>query len=627
MSCHSKIKDIENLNLEDQNQKIIQNINKIVRNPKNISKYVTIVKELLYFYNKEYKQDNYKKFKKLFDKKLNKLCKRNDIKVTKMHLVSTFKYMIQHKQIGEDYIFRTLISKVPTRSGSGVNSIAVLLSPNPNGQPFSCEWDCGMCPDQSIKNGASEDVARSYRTNEPAVLRGFKNNWDPYHQLIDRFVSLDKQGHFVDKLEIIIEGGTFTSYPKDYIETFFRDIYYASNVCYDVINNPNYEPRKRLSLKNEMNIAVYESKCKLIGICIETRPDTITDDNILFWRKLGVTRVQIGVQHTDDKILKKIKRGHNFECSVQGMLKLKNHGGFKVDIHLMPDLPGTTPEKDIEMFNKVFNTDILCPDGLKIYPCQVVDFTAIKKWYETGDYVPYAESDFDKFMEVMKYGTYNVPRYTRPARTVRDYDFKDDVLGGNPFSNLGQLVKDELIKEGKICQDIRNREVFRHPEYTYNDTCKIKVINYDDKQEYFIEMTSADEKVLFGFIRLRIPNKTIQNSPFAIFKNKIGYIRELHVYNRLIPVGHKNDKMTQHKGIGKLLIKKAEEIAWYKNCIGVSVISGEGVRLYYQKLGYNTIETYEVKYFDYTLSSIYESIYVLISLLIPIIFFMFYIKT
>ena len=536
---------------------------------------------------------DYNTFKKLFNKQLDKSTKRSDIKVSKLHLVCCYNYMVEKRYVKLDLNFKQLISKAPTRNASGVNSFAVLLGPYPNGQEHTCEYDCYYCPDQ-------KGVSRSYLLEEPAVQRGFQNGWNVFLQILDRFLSLIDEGHIVDKIEIIVEGGTFTNYPKDYLNTYFRDIYYACNVFYDIQTNPNYKLRPRLTLNEEMYISVHQSKIKLIGICIETRPDTITDEWIKYFRYLGITRIQIGVQHTDNKLLKRINRGHTFEQSCHAMKLLKDNC-FKVDIHLMPDLPYSNPQKDKEMLNKVFNTDIICPDGVKIYPCQITIFTVIKKWYDSGKYIPYSEKDFDQFMDVIKYGMEIVPKYVRVARIIRDFDFNKHVQGGNPYSNLKQMATDQMRKEGKICQDIRSREISRHPRYNYDETCKINILEYDNGQEYFISMVSHDEVALFGFIRLRIP-KNDKNNPykpvFNILKNK-GLIRELHVYNTLVSVGNKSESnSSQHKGIGKLLVKMAEKIAISNGCNGTCIISGEGVRKYYQKhLGYQTIESFEVKTF------------------------------
>jgi ELP3 family radical SAM enzyme/protein acetyltransferase len=618
-------------------------IKNVVYKPSNILKYQTIIIKLL-----EFKKDNYDKhkpsvFNKLFRKEYDKMSKRNDLDVKKVYLVECYNDMIIKNLLSEDPHFRSLISKTPTRNSSGVNSFAILLSPEPNGKKHSCDHNCYYCPDQSKENGSDVDVARSYILEEPAVARGFQNDWSARRQIFDRFDSLKTQGHVVDKIEIIVEGGTFTNFPEDYLVRFFRDIYYACNTYY----SPNKE-RQRYPLEEEKYFNAFESRIKLIGICIETRPDSLSDDWIILFRRLGVTRIQIGVQHTDDNILKRINRGHTFEQSCQAMKLLKDNC-FKVDIHLMPDLPFSDPGSDINMFHTIFKTNAICPDGVKIYPCQTTIYTVIKKWYDEGKYKPYAEEDFDTFVNVIKYALINIPNYVRVSRVTRDFDFKKHVVGGNPYSNLKQFATQKLDKEGKTCVDIRTREIGRNTDYKYDDTCFINVTKYGnpvDGDDYFIEMTSHDNVALFGFIRLRIPRFISENNNKPIFPvlNNMGLIRELHVYNTLVPVGSKytvdsndnssntssntnsNTNTTQHKGIGKLLLKKAEEIAYLSYMDGTAIISGEGVRNYYHRQGYTTKDTFEVSYFtinrgqyDFIINSLVSLILMMIAYFIIIL--------
>lgn len=587
------LSDIENLFKHKEEKFKSLKITKEVFDDNNFQKYKEIILKLIDFKSKNYNKYKKSKFKSLFRKELDKLSKRNDINVSKMHLVTCYNSIVKNKEIENDSSFKHLISKVPTRTLSGIIAFAILLSPKPNGQTFSCKHDCYYCPDQSIENGSPIDIARSYLKEEPAVERGFQNFWDAVLQIFDRLISLDQQGHSIDKIEIIVEGGTFTEFPKDYLVDFFRDIYYACNVFSKILKESSFKLREKMTLQEEMYYNSYDSDIKLIGICIETRPDAIDDDWITFFRYLGVTRIQIGIQHSDNKLLKYINRGHTFEDSCKGVRILKDNC-FKIGGHLMPDLPFSSPKKDIKMFNEVFNTTKICLDDVKIYPCQVVNYTVIKKWYNDGKYIPYSETNFKEFIKVIKYALLNVPRYTRVSRIIRDFDFNKHVVGGNPHSNLKQLAINQLEKDNKFCQDIRTREIGRHPDYNYDYSCFINVNKYTD-EDYFIEMVSRDEKVLFGFIRLRIP-ENYNNTVFKNLKNK-GFIRELHVYNTLVPVGESNNITTQHKGIGRLLLQKAEYISWTKGCEGVAVIHGIGVARYYEKNGYSLKEGFMVKTF------------------------------
>ena len=544
----------------------------------NMDTYKSIVYELFHYYREN---NNEIKFKSNFEKKISFLSKKYKIKVSKVYIVYVYQTMIKTNEIINESNFWLYIQKCPSRNLSGVNSFAILLSPFPNGiEGQSCNHNCYYCPDETRKNGADDDMPRSYLKREPAVQRGFRNNWSAIKQMNDRMNSLMVQGHEVDKLELIIEGGTYTEFPMDYLEKFHRDLFYSANVFFET--SPKRYPK---SLQDEIYINIF-SKVRIIGICIETRPDAIDEKWIRFFRKSGTTRIQIGVQHTDNKILKKINRGHTFEDSCKAVKLLKDNC-FKVDIHLMPDLPNSSFEKDKEMFDIIFKTNIICPDQVKIYPCEITPYTVIEKWYKSGKFIPYSEKDPESLNNVIKYGMEITPEWVRLPRVVRDIP-KEYILSGNKISNLRQLIeKDINIKE------IRSREIGRHPQYMNKKKhyCFRKYYHLDDI-EYFISLESYDKKVIFGFIRLRIPVKD-HNPYFECLKNK-GLIRELHVYNHIIPVG-KESNHSQHKGIGKQLLFYAEMISWFYGKTGTAVITGEGVRDYYHKRGYYSCETYVIK--------------------------------
>jgi ELP3 family radical SAM enzyme/protein acetyltransferase len=428
-------------------------------------------------------------------------------------------------------------------------------------------------------------MPRSYLLKEPAVQRGYNNGWDAINQMNDRLNSLMIQGHEIDKLELIIEGGTYTEYPQSYLKNFHRDIFYSANTFFDK------EPkRNKKTIKEEMNINIY-SRVRIIGICIETRPDALSYNWIRFFRETGTTRVQLGVQHTDNYILKKINRGHTFEQSCDSIELLKNNC-FKVDIHLMPDLPYSSAEKDKTMFDIIFKKNIISPDQIKIYPCEVTPYTVIEKWYKTGKYKPYSDNNPEMLLDVVKYALLLCPPWIRFPRVVRDIPL-NYIQGGNKYSNLRQMIEENIKKEGFQINEMRYREIGRHLDYT-NLPKKLKIRKYN-KIDYFISYESYDEKVLFGFLRLRLPCHN--HSYFRCLDNK-GLIRELHVYNSLVPVG-KYYNATQHKGIGKKLLKKAEWISWFYGYNGTAIISGEGVKGYYYKNGYKEIDTYMIKEWDY----------------------------
>ena len=580
MACQNKkIQDIEMI-IEERDSKFLQI-------HKNIDHYKDCVQEL-YTYFKINK--NHINFKILFQKKLSSISKRmKGLKVSKVYLVYVYQKMIKEQLIENDNIFWTFIQKNPSRNMSGVNSFAILLSPEPDGRTGeSCQHNCYYCPDETIKNGSEYDMPRSYLKKEPAVQRGFRNNWDPILQMNDRLNSLMVQGHELDKLELIIEGGTYTEFPMKYLENFNRDLYYAANTYYDDIPK-----RDKFDIKSEMKINM-TTKVRIIGVCIETRPDAVNELWVRFFRNNGITRIQMGVQHSDNYLLKKINRGHTFEQSCEAVELLKNNC-FKVDIHLMPDLPYSTPEKDKKMFDVVFGSNIICPDQIKIYPCEITPYTVIEKWYKSGKYKPYSEKDPELLNDVIQYGMKLCPYHIRLPRVVRDIPL-NYIISGNKYSNLRQLLEDKIKKSGHILKEIRSREIGRHLNYI-NKKKKYIHRTYKTKSgtEYFISCESMDENVIFGFIRLRICDKT-HNPYYKCLKGK-GLIRELHVYNHIVPVGSKRNNTTQHKGIGKRLLKYAEWISWIHGCDGTVVITGEGVRSYYHKCGYRDEDTFVVKQF------------------------------
>jgi ELP3 family radical SAM enzyme/protein acetyltransferase len=510
----------------------------------------------------------------------------------KVYVIYIYRKMVLENKIPDDPEFLSLIQKKPVRNASGVNAFAILLPPFPDGQPFSCKHDCHYCPNETIMNGAENDMPRSYISDEPAVARGLRNDWDAIKQLKSRLDALIIQGHTLGKLDLILEGGTYTEYPMDFLERFHRDLFYCANTYFD--SEPRREP---LTIEEEININM-TTKVQIIGVCIETRPDAIDDIWIRFFRRVGVTRIQLGVQHTNNQILKRVNRGHTFEQSCEAVDLLKNNC-FKIDIHLMPDLPYTTPEDDIEMFNTVFLTDVIQPDQVKIYPCQVTPYTQIKKWYDAGRYTPYFETEYERFLDVIQHAMTIVPPWVRLPRVVRDIP-ASFIEGGNTRTDLRQVIENRMIAKGDYSMDIRYREICRHSEYM-NEEPKLKVRKYRSGTgtEYFISFESSNEKAMFGFIRLRIPDKDTHNPVFSTLKNK-GLVRELHVYNNLVAVGNKaGNHSSQHKGLGKRLVMEAERISWNEDMSGIAVITGEGVRSYYHKLGYHDDDTFVVKDFEY----------------------------
>ena len=487
--------------------------------------------------------------------------------------------------------------KKPANDISGINQITILTSPTPDGQNFSCKHDCFYCPNEPAHEENNwTPQPRSYLYKEPAVQRANRNNFDPYDQTINRLDSLLTMGHKCDKLEFIIEGGTFTEYPKQYLKHYFNRFIYACNTYFDST------PKRVMKSLNEEITINKTTQCKIIGICIETRPDAIMEndsDNIPWAHTLlswGVTRIQLGVQHIDNSILKKINRGHTIETVEKAIHYLKNMC-FKIDIHLMPDLPYSNPKKDKEMFDVIYSSPKYMPDQIKVYPCEVVPWTKIEQWHKNGTYVPYG-SNKEIIADVLQYAITQCPPFIRLPRVIRDIPHSY-IEGGVKCSNMRQLVNNNIINDNQYSMDIRFREIGRHSNYSLNDA-KLIIRKYKASYgiDYFISYETFDKKAIYGFIRLRIIKQDKNNNNYNELVN-YGLIRELHVYGSVQGVlnKHRNGKSTQHQGFGRKLLQKAEEIAYCNNKKGVLVISGIGVRGYYEKFGYKLNNHYMEKNF------------------------------
>jgi ELP3 family radical SAM enzyme/protein acetyltransferase len=494
----------------------------------------------------------------------------------------------------DDLSVKNLIIKKKQKSDSGVLVITVLTSAHPeyidkdgNYQigKFSCKHDCAYCPNEKAHEGNNwVDQPRSYLFSEPAVLRANENNFDAIKQINARLSTLVEMGHSADKLEIIVLGGTWSEYPEEYQEKFITEIYYAANVFL------NIHKREMLSLEEEIYINENESNIHIIGLTLETRPDTITLEEIKKFRKYNCTRIQLGVQHTHNDVLKKINRGHNIEC-VYDAIKLLKENCYKVDIHLMPNLPGSSYIKDKEMLEASLYDERLQVDQYKIYPTAIVPWTKIKKWYEDGSYVPY--SDLELY-ELIKDFKQKVQKWKRLNRIIRDIP-SSYISGGydKKYVNMRQLLQNDMKKNNWKCNCIRCREIGSN-KVDVNDI-ELKIIKYDASygMEYFISYETS--KYLIGFLRLRINGKNANT--LDILKD-CALIRELHVYSNLNSVGYNIDQSMQHKGFGKKLIKEAEEIAINNKVYKMAIISGTGVRNYYKKQGYELKDTYMIKYLN-----------------------------
>ena len=554
---------------------------------------------------------------KLFEKKLNQQIRESKIpNLRKSILLNIFLNLFNKNEFNPDLqefiaTFKLLLRKKPSRNLSGITSVTVITAPFPDGQKFSCKHNCYYCPNEPAHEGNNwQYQPRSYLFGEPAVRRANQHQFSATKQMINRLDTYFSNGHVIDKLEIIIEGGTYTEYPIGYLERYHRDLFYAANIYFDLRKiYPNYDDynpnennldiseltklRQPLTIAEEIKINK-TAKVHIIGICIETRPDAVDDDWLCRFRLWGVTRIQLGMQHVDNTILNKINRGHTIEQGLWAMNYLKDNC-FKIDIHIMPDLPGSSPEIDRQMFDYVYS--IVCPDQMKVYPCEVVPWTVIQKWYQQGKYTPYFEKNPQDLINVVKYSMTTCPNYIRLPRIIRDIP-ASYIECGNTLANLRQIIDQKLDSEGIISQDIRSREIGRHKKYNKlpaNYNCYYNYAN--NGHDYFIAYESYDLRALFGFIRLRIVEKN-NLQKLSVLNNR-GLVREIHVYGDTLEVGIFKDYGSQHKGIGSGLLKLAEKTCMKNGLYGIAVISGEGVKGYYEKYGYYEKDTFMIKDFYY----------------------------
>ena len=597
MSC-SKLQ--ETFDIEDTIKMKTSNL--LIRNvyrggaPELYEKYLRDLLDNLDSYNKH----DYTRIKK-------ELNKKHHINPNVTGLNYAYYKLIENDKINRNKYFETLNVTKTCRTSSGITQITVLSSPYPNGEEFSCEHNCYYCPNEPAHEGNNfTPQPRSYLYHEPAVRRANENGFDGANQMWDRMSALLLCGLNIDKLEVMVLGGTWGSYPVDYRYEFIRDLYYAANTFY--VDSDNRRDRYTLAEEIKMNETAV---VRVIGLTLETRPDHVTANEIMMLNDMMCTRVQIGVQSLNDKILKKINRGCYYEDTVRAIKNLLNCG-FKVDVHIMFDLPFANYEDDIMMADQFLSDENVRFDQAKLYPFSSMDWTVTKQWEDKGMNLHYSQ---EELMEVLIHFMTNVHPWVRLNRVIRDIpDFY--ITAGNNIPNYRQNIEEEMKSRGIYCMDIRNRE----PKNNLNaleasKNMKLIVRNYKASggDEYFISFESLNEKYIYGFCRLRLSKelgyvddikprihrkgkednieKKINIFPFL---NGCAMIRELHVYGNMTKVNNNNFHI-QHMGLGKRLVFKSEEIAIAHKYKKIAVISGVGVRKYYEKRGFKFDNNYMIK--------------------------------
>lgn len=518
------------------------------------------------------------------------LKKKHKISPGVINMNYAYRYNIINNNIKPNIIFESFNNRKVVRTNSGITQITTMMSAFPNGEPFSCKYNCYYCPNEPAHEGNNWTAQpRSYLYHEPAVRRANDNDFDADRQMRDRMSTLQCCGNPIDKLEVMASGGTFGSYPVDYRINFTRDLYYAANTFYTSKENR----RERYSMEKEIEINM-TADARIIGLTFETRPDNVTIDELVLLRDMNCTRIQIGVQHTNDAILKKLNRGCYLKDTKKAIKNLLNVG-FKVDVHLMPDLPFSSPEEDKKMFDTMLTDSDLTFDQAKIYPFSSLDWTVTKKWEDSGEYLHYSQEDLiDVIMDFKN----KVHPWIRLNRVIRDIPVSY-IHAGNNIPNLRQVLETKMKKQGLKCKCIRCREVKNKKSNIDEARMIIRSYPASGGYEYFISIESPDENIIYGFCRLRISKLMGYFDDVNIFPflNNCAMVRELHVYGNMTPVdqNHVNGTSAQHRGFGKMLMKKAEEIALENGYNKIAVISGVGVRKYYEKLGYKLNNNYMIK--------------------------------
>jgi elongator complex protein 3 len=450
----------------------------------------------------------------------------------------------------------------PTRTISGVAPVTVLTEPHP------CPGECIFCPQ-------IEHMPKSYLPDEPGAMRAAAHAFDPYTQTASRISVMADLGHSVDKIELLILGGTWSCYPEAYQKWFVRR-------CLDAMNGTEAATLEQAQRLNE------SAPHRNVGLVVETRPDCITPQEVRHLRTLGATKVQLGVQSLDDDILRRNKRGHT-AADTRRAMRLLRLAGFKTVVHWMPNLLGATPESDLEDFQRLWgdaaSLTALRPDELKIYPTALLENTALYERWRQGEYRPYDEETLVKLLARCKP---LIPPYCRVNRLMRDIP-SPNIVAGVKKTNLRQIVQRRMKQEGLTCRCIRCREV-RGREIDA-ESLKLESVRYETgaTQEVFLQYITSNDR-LAGFLRLSLPHT---NPPIEELTG-CAVIREVHVYGPALELGDRQEGTAQHAGLGTQLIEEAKRIAHEEGYGQLAVIAAVGTRPYYRERGFEREELYMI---------------------------------
>lgn len=538
---------------------------------------------------------------------------------SKSEIIRGFRYFADTYGWDDDRGFVERMRMKPVRTASGVAPVTVLT------KPYPCPGKCIFCPNDVR-------MPKSYLSREPGAQRAAQHDFDPYAQTLARLVAFHHTGHQVDKVELIVLGGTWSFYPETYQIWFIKRCFDAMNDFVRVAKLPNLEagmlPKGKVSfdqLDEEVDGSVFDrtynqvvadylraelggelldaeeraswqeldavqrinetAAARCVGLVVETRPDHLSEEEVVRVRRLGCTKVQIGFQSLSDHVLEVNRRGHDV-AATRRAVHLLRQGGFKLHAHWMPNLHGSNPQADIEDFARLFGDADFRPDELKIYPCSLIESAELMQVYERGDWRPYSE---DELLEVLTDCMLQVPPYCRVTRVIRDIP-GDDILVGNKTTNFREVVEKQLARRGQSSRDIRAREI--RGRAVRSADLRLDEIAYDTSigRDVFLQFVTAEDFIV-GFCRLSLPSLAA-----GVFIDEISHsamIREVHVYGTVVGIGEQRQGKGQHLGLGRRLIARAAELATAAGYGDLAVISSIGTREYYRSLGFVDGDLYQ----------------------------------
>jgi len=489
----------------------------------------------------------------------------------KSALVAVYHSLVTSGEMPPDPALLARIRMKPVRSLSGVTTVTVLTRPHP------CPGECIFCP-------TDVRMPKSYLPDEPGAARAFQHGFDPAAQIASRLESYRAVGHPTDKVELLILGGSWTAYPRDYQEDYIHRCFDALNGC----KSPSLAAAQQI---NET------APSRNVGLVIETRPDHITPAALAWLRRLGVTKVQMGAQSLDDGLLALNRRGHTAADTLQAAALLRA-AGFKIVLHWMPNLLGATPESDRADFARLWQG--CCPDEIKIYPTQLLQGTELYAAWERGEYAPY---DTETLVSLIADLKPTIPRYCRVNRVIRDIP-SHHVIAGNRRTSLRQDVLAEVARRGQHCQCVRCREVRGQAVAAADLRLVDEVYPAACAEEHFLQFVTPDDQ-LAGYLRLSLPGRgepcaadlttRLAQVP-AQMPDLAGaaLIREVHVYGQALAVGAEAPGAAQHMGLGTALLAEARRLTAAAGFRRLAVIAAVGTRAYYTARGFERGENYLV---------------------------------